>query len=222
MELWNQHPFIFWRKYWEAKKNGTLPEDFGYANHVGKGKGKGKKGEVRPEPTLVEIEKELKKIRSKKGKQSPEAKAIEQLLLDIREEEGGEDAVADKASKQRRKKREEEQFEHDTNIDSGTRQMAMKSFLKVTGQGFVNPENDDTLAKALQEECDGRREKALKKREQKLKQKQAYQERKRLAEEQKLAFIRQCEENSLKANNSMHAIEQHLERAKKWGTQDAS
>jgi len=75
--------------YWQAKKEGTLPEGFGYSVHVKNGK----KGEIKANPTVADIEKELKRLK-KKGKKNPQNKYLEQLLLDIREEEGGEDPKA--------------------------------------------------------------------------------------------------------------------------------
>lgn len=31
VELWNKHPIMFWKKYWQDKKAGQLPPDFGYS-----------------------------------------------------------------------------------------------------------------------------------------------------------------------------------------------
>ncbi len=40
IDLWNQHPQVFWRKYWTEKKLGNLPANFEYGNFKGKGKKK--------------------------------------------------------------------------------------------------------------------------------------------------------------------------------------
>jgi len=33
VELWNKHPNMFWRKYWQDKKAGSLPANFEYKKH---------------------------------------------------------------------------------------------------------------------------------------------------------------------------------------------
>lgn len=48
IDLWNQHPTMFWRKYWTEKKLGNLPANFEYANN--KFQKKGKRGPKIKEP----------------------------------------------------------------------------------------------------------------------------------------------------------------------------
>ena len=46
VELWNKHPTMFWRKYWQDKKSGSLPQNFQYKKHSTDHKKKSKKKEV--------------------------------------------------------------------------------------------------------------------------------------------------------------------------------
>ena len=96
------------------------------------------------------------------------------------------------------------QHEHDTTITEEQRNQAINSFLKKTG--FDGGSDDDGVGQSLREFAKDRHKKESKKREQKRKRKETSFQKKHEQERIKKDFIRQIEENSIKANNPLIAL----------------
>lgn len=126
-------------------------------------------------------------------------------------ESDGEDAKVDKKAKKKAKKRQEQQFDHDATVSKECREEALAAFMNKTGHDGNIDDSKTTMA--LKEHANERFKKESKKRESKRKQKETNLRKKHEQQKLKKDFIRQIEENSIRAQNPLLAFSSQLENA---------